>query len=154
MGKRNEDEFIGRFYLAFTLPTSTSVTLTKVDSDRQTVLARAEFELQTQAGEVIRTQLLTDEHGKLYLEDLPVGSYQLVEVKSPVGYELDATPVLFEITGTDDQLIELVKENQANLASKPGGEVPEILSETGKYESEVTVAGILICLGGLVLLLI
>ncbi|KYG28256.1 SpaA isopeptide-forming pilin-related protein [Alkalihalobacillus trypoxylicola] len=73
-----------------------AVELTKEDEDG-TILEGVEFELQDRDGNTIREGLLTDEEGKLFIDDLTPGSYQLVETATLPGYELDPTPILFEI---------------------------------------------------------
>ena len=42
-------------------------------------------------------RLKTDGHGKLIINDLKPGNYQLVETKAPEGYQLDASPISFTI---------------------------------------------------------
>ncbi|WP_055736601.1 MULTISPECIES: SpaA isopeptide-forming pilin-related protein [Bacillaceae] len=73
-----------------------AVELTKEDEDG-TILEGVEFELQDRDGNTIREGLLTDEEGKLFIDDLTPGSYQLVETATLPGYELDPTPIQFEI---------------------------------------------------------
>ncbi|GAF21648.1 collagen adhesion protein [Bacillus sp. JCM 19047] len=73
-----------------------AVELTKVDEEG-TILEGVEFELQDSDGSVLREGLLTDEEGKLFIDDLTPGSYQLVETATLPGYELDPTPIPFEI---------------------------------------------------------
>ncbi|MGX7419959.1 MSCRAMM family protein [Carnobacterium gallinarum] len=85
------------------------VTLTKVDEDSGTVLAGAEFELQTEQGDVVQKGLITDRKGQISVQDLAIGRYQFVEVKAPTGYILDATPVSFEVVG--EKAVETKKVN-------------------------------------------
>ena len=80
------------------------VQIIKTDSeDAQITLSGAVFTLKkfdTESGEyeVIRTGLVTDEDGKLMLEDLAPGEYMLVETKAPYGYKLpDDRETLFTI---------------------------------------------------------
>ncbi|EKR8977260.1 LPXTG cell wall anchor domain-containing protein, partial [Listeria monocytogenes] len=89
-----------------------SVELTKLDSATKATLAGATFELQDKEGNTLQTDLKTDENGVLNVTDLVPGTYQFVETKAPIGYELDTTPVVFEIiAGETDQPVKVTKEN-------------------------------------------
>ncbi|WP_158304745.1 prealbumin-like fold domain-containing protein, partial [Listeria innocua] len=55
----------------------------KEDSETKATLAGAEFELQDKAGNTLRSNLITDNAGKLNITDLALGDYQLVETKAP-----------------------------------------------------------------------
>ncbi|WP_301405597.1 MSCRAMM family protein, partial [Enterococcus entomosocium] len=57
--------------------------------------------------------------GRLAIEGLAPGTYQLVETQAPTGYELDATPIKFEIERSQTAVVELTKENRLT----PGGVV-------------------------------
>ncbi|WP_445730362.1 SpaA isopeptide-forming pilin-related protein [Listeria monocytogenes] len=65
-----------------------SVELTKLDSATKATLAGATFELQNKEGNTLQTGLTTDENGVLNVTDLVPGTYQFVETKAPIGYEL------------------------------------------------------------------
>ncbi|HHP9129895.1 TPA: SpaA isopeptide-forming pilin-related protein, partial [Listeria monocytogenes] len=89
-----------------------SVELTKLDSATKATLAGATFELQDKEGNTLQTGLTTDENGVLKVTDLVPGTYQFVETKAPIGYELDTTPVSFEIVaGETDPIVKVTKEN-------------------------------------------
>ncbi|WP_257971640.1 MSCRAMM family protein, partial [Enterococcus faecium] len=57
--------------------------------------------------------------GKLAIDGLAPGAYQLVETQAPIGYELDATPIELEIERSQTAVVELTKENRLT----PGGVV-------------------------------
>ncbi|HFD1672637.1 TPA: collagen binding domain-containing protein, partial [Enterococcus faecium] len=88
------------------------VVLTKIDDQSGEVLQGAVFELQNREGETLQTGLTTGEEGKLAIDGLAPGAYQLVETQAPTGYELDATPVTFKIEKEQEAAIFLTKENR------------------------------------------
>ncbi|EOH93913.1 MSCRAMM family protein [Enterococcus pallens] len=88
-----------------------SVLLTKTDAKTGEALSGAVFELQDGQGKLLKSDLVTDQSGKLALENLTAGDYQLVETQAPTGYEADQTPVKFTVD-TEAKLVELVKTNK------------------------------------------
>ncbi|MDO7290029.1 SpaA isopeptide-forming pilin-related protein, partial [Shouchella clausii] len=73
-----------------------SVGLIKVGENGET-LEGAVFSLFDAEGNELDTGLTTDEEGLLVVEDLAPGHYYFVETEAPFGYELDDTPLEFEI---------------------------------------------------------
>ncbi|MEW4328504.1 SpaA isopeptide-forming pilin-related protein [Rossellomorea marisflavi] len=85
-----------------------SVELTKEGEDGK-LLEGVSFDLWKQSGTKVNDEaLLTDEDGKLKVDNLKPGKYQFVETASIDGYDLDATPILFEIDFGQEEL-EVVK---------------------------------------------
>ena len=70
--------------------------LLKVNEKNQP-LTGAEFKLVDAAGKVVKEQLLSDEQGKVFVEDLAPGDYQFIETKAPTGYLLNTEPLPFTI---------------------------------------------------------
>src|SRR5690625_1066896 len=93
----------------------TTVTLIKKSEDGET-LEGAVFELQDEDGNTLQKDLTTDSDGKIVVEDLFYGSYQFVETAAPEGYDLDQTPLEFEITGAQEKL-EVTFENPLSTGS-------------------------------------
>ena len=58
-----------------------------------------------------KTGLVTDQNGKIIVNDLKPGTYQFVETKAPFGHELDETPVTFAIPFNPEKLVSVTKEN-------------------------------------------
>jgi pilin isopeptide linkage protein/LPXTG-motif cell wall-anchored protein len=86
-----------RFKNTYSDPSLGKITLKKIDSQTSKVLANAEFELQTNQGTTLRTNIATGANGKITIGNLEPGDYQLVETKAPKGYKIDKTPVKFSI---------------------------------------------------------
>ncbi|WP_323686914.1 SpaA isopeptide-forming pilin-related protein [Listeria welshimeri] len=94
-----------------------SVVLAKEDSKTKAALAGAEFELQNGSGTKVQEKLVTAANGKLVINDLAPGDYQLVETKAPTGYDLNATPVPFTITFNQATAVNVTKENTQTTGS-------------------------------------
>ncbi|MDK1728910.1 prealbumin-like fold domain-containing protein, partial [Dellaglioa algida] len=60
---------------------------------------------------VLQSGLTTDIAGKVAVSDLTPGNYQLVETKAPTGYDLDKTPVKFEIKKGQTTAVKVTKTN-------------------------------------------
>ncbi|OSY01149.1 hypothetical protein BTJ45_00211 [Bacillus mycoides] len=88
-----------------------SVEITKVDKDSQKALEGVVFEVQDEAGKVIK-KLTTDKNGKAKIADLSVGKYKLVEVESLPGYKKLTEPVSFEIKKGMIEVLSLKIENE------------------------------------------
>ena len=120
------------------------VTLTKIDADTNEPLQGAEFKLQDALGNDIRTNLTSDDSGKIKVRGLNSGDYQFIETKAPEGYILDETPLKFTIKNSQAEAVQLTAKNkQANrdvvltkVDSKTGktleGTIFELQDQTGK----------------------
>lgn len=65
-----------------------------------TLLAGAEFDVYNEKDELVG-KITTDANGVGQLNDLPYGTYKLIETKAPEGFELDATPKTVTISKDD-----------------------------------------------------
>ncbi|MDN3955141.1 SpaA isopeptide-forming pilin-related protein [Sporolactobacillus laevolacticus] len=100
------------------------VVLTKVDkNDKDAVLKGAEFKLVDKDGNVVEKDATgktlskvwtTDEKGQFAVKGLPNGKYNFIETKAPNGYELDATPIPFEVTNQDTKAIPITATDKLN----------------------------------------
>ncbi|SEO92088.1 LPXTG-motif cell wall anchor domain-containing protein, partial [Amphibacillus marinus] len=73
-----------------------SVQLIK-QNEAGNVLADAIFTLLDANGNELKAGLTTNEAGLIIVTDLRPGSYQFIETEAPEGYQLDNTPIDFEI---------------------------------------------------------
>lgn len=105
-----------------------SVALTKKGEDGK-LLNGVVFELQTQEGETVKSELQTGEDGKLVVEDLKPGLYQFVETASIPGYELNTNVEKFEIVKSQQETIEVEFTNDLT----PGSVLLTKEGEEGEY---------------------
>ncbi|MGE8203756.1 SpaA isopeptide-forming pilin-related protein [Heyndrickxia sp. NPDC080065] len=90
-----------------------SVELTKVDKDQPLLgLENAVFTLKDQNGTIIKEGLTTDKQGKLTIDQLKPGTYQLIETKAPFGYVLDEKPITFTIINEPLGVLKITFTNQ------------------------------------------
>ncbi|MHA4153556.1 SpaA isopeptide-forming pilin-related protein [Bacillus cereus] len=104
--------------------TTGSIELTKVDIDHHGTLEGAIFNILDQDGKVVRVGLKTDGHGKLIVNDLKPGNYQLVETKAPEGYQLDASPISFTIEKAQASPLQITVSNKKIESSSGGDDKP------------------------------
>lgn len=92
-----------------------SVILQKKDKETKEVLSDATFELRDEKGTVVEVaqSMTTDRKGEIHLTRLFPGKYTFMEIKSPKGYQLDQTPIPFEV-GFDKPSVKVVAYNQKN----------------------------------------
>ncbi|CAM4070990.1 SpaA isopeptide-forming pilin-related protein [Bacillus manliponensis] len=96
-----------------------SAQLTKTGEGHSGGLPGAVFKLQKQGSkEVIATNLVTDKDGKTpIVKDLKPGKYEFVEIQAPAGYDLNATPIPFEVQKGQTTLIEKTAHNYLSRGS-------------------------------------
>ncbi|MED2032336.1 SpaA isopeptide-forming pilin-related protein [Bacillus thuringiensis] len=104
--------------------TTGSIELTKVDIDHHGTLEGAIFNILDQDGNVIREGLKTDQQGKVIINDLKPGNYQLVETKAPKGYQLDASPIKFTIDKAQATPLQITVSNKKIESSSGGDDKP------------------------------
>ncbi|MGY3704940.1 SpaA isopeptide-forming pilin-related protein, partial [Vagococcus martis] len=88
------------------------VELIKTAPDKNKTLAGAVFKLLKQDGTLLKENLVTDDDGRLFVDNLIPGEYQLVEIKAPENYELDWTPIKFKIEKNQKEIVKLQMVNQ------------------------------------------
>lgn len=134
-----------------------SVTLQKQDKDTKALLSGATFELHDENGQnvAVDESLTTDDNGEIHLARLQPGKYTFIETKSPEGYELDATPIPFEVD-FDQTTASVIAYNQKVTSSQVSSDQTEqpkkqgLLPETGMQSATSYVfLGLLLLIGGL-----
>lgn len=104
---------------------SNSVILQKKDKHTGEQLSGAVFKLIDSKGKVVKKELVTDSKGEVLIGDLAIGKYQFIETKAPFGYQLDATPVSFEVVNGQIEMLRVIKMNKA----LPGKVIIEAVDE-------------------------
>lgn len=88
-----------------------AVRLVKTDATTGKRLAGAEFTLQTTGGEIVKSGLVTDALGEIYVNNLLPGNYVFIETKAPEGFMLDASPRAFTITTGTNEVVTVTMTN-------------------------------------------
>ncbi|WP_125772430.1 LPXTG cell wall anchor domain-containing protein [Companilactobacillus furfuricola] len=99
-----------------------SAVLIKLDATSHTPLAGAVYDLKDPNGNVLITGLTTDEEGMLPIDNLAPGKYTLTETKAPTGYEINTTPIPFEIEAGKDT--DIMTYNESDVSVTPPTTVP------------------------------
>ncbi|MDG4967160.1 SpaA isopeptide-forming pilin-related protein [Lactococcus lactis] len=106
-----------------------SAYLYKIDESSK-ALAGAEFKIIDSNGNFVKDGLVSDEGGFINSGLLNPGKYQFIEVKAPNGYELDNTPIDFEVIAGQETPLNLSKINKLSI---PGDVIlTKIDGRTGK----------------------
>jgi LPXTG-motif cell wall-anchored protein len=92
--------------------TTGGVILTKIDGTDGNPLQGAIFTLENTTGDKLQTGLTTDSAGKIAVNQLAPGKYQLVETQAPTGYQLDEKPIKFSIEKGQVKAVEVEKTNE------------------------------------------
>ena len=77
----------------------------KVDVVTKKSLAGAVFDLESQSGKILQSNLTTDSNGNLIVKNLKDGNYQFVEVKAPQGYQINSKPIKFTINDSSSNAV-------------------------------------------------
>lgn len=86
------------------------IKIRKVDSEDESItLAGATFEVIDDDGDVVAT-LTTDANGEAISEELPVGTYTIVEIEAPENYE--PSNDVIEVIVEKDEMIEVTIKNE------------------------------------------
>jgi fimbrial isopeptide formation D2 family protein/LPXTG-motif cell wall-anchored protein len=74
----------------------------------------------------ITTTVVSDENGKIYIDGLAAGTYNLVETKAPTDYNLLTDPVEIVISATynADGTLNAVSGNTVTVVNRSGAELP------------------------------
>ncbi len=107
-------------------PAVGSIAVTKTDAASGAALASVHFKLVDTNGSTVK-EGDTDSNGNLSFNDVPLGSYQLIETATVDGYVLDSTPVAVELTQAD----QTVTKNLTNARARGNVLIRKTASDTG-----------------------
>ena len=110
-----------------------SAQLVKTNEDNL-ALAGATFKVETDQGQVIGTDLISDENGLVTIQDLAPGKYAFIETKAAPGHMLNETPITFEIIA--EAAGQPVLVNAGSLINYQGGAQLTKVNEAGETLSE------------------
>ncbi|WP_220779440.1 SpaA isopeptide-forming pilin-related protein, partial [Bacillus paranthracis] len=89
-----------------------SIELLKVDDlNDQMKLSDAVFNLLDQNGKVLKTDLKTNNEGKIVVENLRPGTYQFVETTAPKHYDLDKKPIVVTVEKSQKDIATVTMKN-------------------------------------------
>ena len=95
------------------------IKVTKVDAfELYKKLAGAKFKIEDAEGKVVGT-LITDVNGEAVSEELPFGTYNVIEIEAPEGYELDGASV--RVTIDKSEIVGITVENTKVLPPGSSG---------------------------------
>ena len=98
------------------------------------LLSGAKFNLYTDDGALVASNLITNSNGEIFVEDLDWGSYYFEEIEAPSGYSVSSKKVRFTINASNaDTSQTVVCENSQGLCSlKVDKEINESYDEFGQ----------------------
>lgn len=90
-----------------------SIEIVSVDEDNEEIrLTDGVFELQDDEGQTIESVLKPNDSGKLLIDDLKPGNYQLVQVEAPLNYDINNEPVKFIIDRGQSEPLSIIFANE------------------------------------------
>lgn len=98
--------------LKFVHTNKSSLVVTLVDAQTKAPIAGGVFELRDSKGNVVKSNLITDDAGLITVPSLNAGRYTLVQISTAEGYSIDKTTYTVDIK--DDQTCEITVTNHKN----------------------------------------
>ena len=77
------------------------IELTKKDEETKEVLSGATYQIEHESGS--RFEASTDTEGRIVINGLPLGRYEISEISSPEGYVLDDETYRVDVAYVDDK---------------------------------------------------
>ena len=115
---------------------------TKIDFSTSEPLSNTTIEIYNISDEVVFTGV-TDESGKIFINELEYGKYYILEKEAPDGYLLNTEKMYFEIK-TNGEIVKATMTNDRYV------EVPNTLSETPNF---ISIVSILFAITGIILII-
>lgn len=80
-----------------------SISIIKIDAETSETLKNVHFQIYNEKEELIFDGL-TNESGMIVLNNLPLGTYKIVEIETILGYELEKNPIYFTLDGKEKEI--------------------------------------------------
>lgn len=126
------------------------VSVSKIDGDSKDFVPGATLQILDSKGEVVKTIISSD--SATVIEGLEAGTYTLIEVEAPDGYELSSEKVEFKVIENSEDVVYVSFVNKRI----PSEEVPKeevIVPDTGSYKTMTSsMIGLFILVVGSVLI--
>ena len=93
--------------------------LIKIDANTKARIGKAKFSLYTENKEYLGS-VYSDQDGKAYFYDIPLGKYYVIEEEAPLGYEIDKNEHYLEIVENQKTYTFTIPNRKIELPPKTG----------------------------------
>lgn len=95
------------------------IEIVKIDANTKARIGKAKFSLYTENKEYLGS-VYSDQDGKAYFYDIPLGKYYVIEEEAPLGYEIDKNEHYLEIVENQKTYTLTIPNRKIELPPKTG----------------------------------
>ena len=95
------------------------IEIIKIDANTKAKIGKAKFSLYTENKEYLGS-VYSDQDGKAYFYDIPLGKYYVIEEEAPLGYEIDKNEHYLEIVENQKTYTLTIPNRKIELPPKTG----------------------------------
>ena len=95
------------------------IEIIKIDANTKARIGKAKFSLYTENKEYLGS-VYSDQDGKAYFYDIPLGKYYVIEEEAPLGYEIDKNEHYLEIVENQKTYTLTIPNRKIELPPKTG----------------------------------